>query len=87
MAIIIHGQTTSSAKGKCKVVFEHLGQRRRIEADTIVSALGLKSDGTLAGELPGWEGKAVVVGDASIPRKALEAARMGFVAGTGVALQ
>jgi len=70
--------------GDGAVVFEHLGQQRRIEADTIVSALGLKSDDALAGELSGWKGKVVVVGDASIPRKALEATRMGFVAGTAI---
>jgi NADPH-dependent 2,4-dienoyl-CoA reductase/sulfur reductase-like enzyme len=65
------------------VMYEHEGQRHQIKADTVVSALGLKPDNALADELSGW-GKVVVVGDASVPQKAIEAIRGGFLAGISI---
>lgn len=59
------------------------GQEMEVEADTVVLALGMTSQRTLA-DLLEKETVIKVVGDAIKPRNALEAVREGFLAGAEV---
>jgi 2,4-dienoyl-CoA reductase-like NADH-dependent reductase (Old Yellow Enzyme family)/thioredoxin reductase len=51
------------------------------EMDTIVVALGTRSDNSLAGEIRGKVRELYLIGDASSPRKALDATAEGFEIG------
>jgi 2,4-dienoyl-CoA reductase (NADPH2) len=57
------------------------GREEIIPADTVVLALGVKSENYLAEVLKGKIGEVYLIGDASKPRTALEAIREGFLTG------
>lgn len=64
------------------VSYKTCGGREIQSFDTIVMALGLKSDDALKTVLEAAQIKFAVVGDAKNPRKALDATREGFVQGS-----
>ncbi|MDM8084031.1 FAD-dependent oxidoreductase [Cellulomonas cellasea] len=56
----------------------------RIEADTVITAFGVRSNTTLADALAGRVAELHVVGDAVQPAKVAEAVHMGFQAGMAI---
>lgn len=56
------------------------GNRREISGDTVVNALGFKSDNALAAELEGCSAKVVTVGDANRPANILNAVADAYAA-------
>jgi len=70
-----------------EILFSREGEEKRMTGfDAVVVALGARPDRTLADELDasGSGIEMTVIGDARSPRKALEAVREGFDAGTGI---
>lgn len=65
------------------VQVEHDGSTAEVSADTVVLALGMTPENSLAEKLKG-KTEVVVVGDAIEARDGLEAIREGFLAGAGV---
>jgi len=61
------------------VLFEKAGQVQRIPADTIVTAVGARPNDGLAEELKGRVAELHVIGDATQPRKLVDAMREGFL--------
>jgi 2-enoate reductase len=57
------------------------GKSQELKADSIVLALGAKSDNKLAEELKGEVRELYVIGDCVSPRKIPEAISEGFIAG------
>ncbi len=66
------------------VVFEQGGENKRLRADTVVTAIGARSNSDLAAELEGIGAEVHVVGDAVRPRKAADAIREGFLAALSI---
>ena len=66
---------------KGSVVLDKNGEKKIIKADTIVLALGAKSENRLAEQLKGKVDELIAVGDCVNPRKVGEAIHEGFVAG------
>lgn len=64
------------------VTIEICGKKERHNFDTVAMAFGMKSENQLATELHDIVENVILVGDALTPRKALEATREGFVAGS-----
>lgn len=63
------------------IVRDKNGEKKIIKADTIVLALGAKSENRLAEQLKGKVDELIAVGDCVNPRKVGEAIHEGFVAG------
>jgi 2,4-dienoyl-CoA reductase (NADPH2) len=59
-------------------------KREEIPADTVVLALGAKSDATLAEQTKDLGMDVIVIGDAKTPRKISDAILEGFQAGLEV---
>jgi 2,4-dienoyl-CoA reductase (NADPH2) len=60
---------------------EKEGKQKTLKADTIILALGSKSENKLAEDLRGKASELYVVGDCVKPRKIWDAIHEGFVAG------
>ncbi|MEI6100625.1 MAG: FAD-dependent oxidoreductase [Eubacteriales bacterium] len=80
---VITGAKVSEIDGKT-VAYETCRGKESQSFDTIVLALGLKSEDGLLSELKGTIPFVVTVGDALSPRKALEATREGFAQGSRI---
>ena len=66
------------------VTYETCGGMESESFDTIVLAMGLKSEDGLKAVLERFAGRVFVAGDAREPRKALDATREGFAVGNGI---
>lgn len=73
--------TTAVAIADGSVEIEKDGEPGRLEADSVVLAAGSRSERGLAAALEGLVPEIYVIGDASEPRKALDAIREGFRTG------
>jgi len=82
--VSIHTSTKILRLTKTTAVAEKEGQEITFPIETIVIAVGVRSNGTLPNALAGSDLEIYVIGDAVEPRKALEAIQEGFDVGNRV---
>jgi NADPH-dependent 2,4-dienoyl-CoA reductase/sulfur reductase-like enzyme len=82
LTVLTNANVKSVEGGSVKVSID--GMDREYVFDTVALAFGLKPIDNLAEELKGIVPVIKVAGDASVPAKAVEAVRTGFVAGSGI---
>jgi len=78
--VVTRGKVNAiNAKG---VLVEQGGEEKLIEADTVLLAVGSRPESALCEKIKERLPEVYMVGDAVAPRKALDAVRQGYLAGT-----
>ncbi|MFC1895825.1 FAD-dependent oxidoreductase [Thermodesulfobacteriota bacterium] len=83
-AIRVHTDARLISVSEKKILVEQEGSEREIEADSVVLAVGYRSEASLAEELNGKVEELFTVGDCNEPRAVLDAVWEGFHAGRQV---